>query len=205
MVYYLNLFGVAVFAISGALAAGRKRMDLFGVLVLALVTAVGGGTLRDLLLGIHPVFWVSDQLDVYVALIAGVLTFCLARYRNLDGVWLQVADAFGLAIFCVLGTERALVYGHTQFVAVVMGVMTAVAGGMIRDILRDETPLILRKEIYAVAALCGAAMYALVFELTGKNGWSMTLGASTALVLRLAAIKWNLSLPILIPPDDRDG
>lgn len=200
-IYILDLFGVAVFAITGALAAGKKKMDLFGVVVLALATALGGGTLRDVILGGYPVFWISDPTYIFVGAAAAILIFVLARFRRPPLKALTFADAFGLAIFTVIGTERAISLGVPGSIAVIMGVMTGVAGGIIRDLLSGEIPLVLKAEIYATASLCGA----ITFAVLTKHFPSMPLPAPTAimiiLALRLAAIHWQLSLPVF--PSDK--
>ncbi len=195
MIYLLDLFGTAVFAMSGALAAGRKQMDLFGVLVLAIVTAIGGGTLRDLTLGLTPVFWVIDPLYIWVACSAGLLTLVLARIHWLHRGVLPVADALGLATFCVIGAERALAAGVDPALAVLMGVMTGVVGGMIRDLLCGEVPLVLRRELYATAALFGALLTVVLADWL-PAGMATWIGLLGALALRLAAMHWKLSLPV---------
>ena len=124
MIYAMDLAGVAIFAITGALLAGRKRMDGFGVVVLAVVTGIGGGTLRDLLLGIRPVFWINDQTYLLVAVAAAVLTILTGRLWIRLEKALAVADAFGLSIFAVIGAERAMSLGATPIVIVTMGIIT---------------------------------------------------------------------------------
>jgi uncharacterized membrane protein YeiH len=202
MIYLLDLFGVAVFAISGSLAAGRKRMDLFGVCVLGFVTAVGGGTLRDLLLGVRPVFWITDPTYVYVVVAAAGVTFIGAGLHKPSSRLLPVADAIGLAMFCVIGADKALHMGVQPVIAVIMGIMTGVAGGMIRDVLTGEVPLILRREIYATAALCGAAAFVLLSGVSEDRTVNTFAAAALALALRLAAIRWELSLPVLFLSDE---
>jgi uncharacterized membrane protein YeiH len=142
MIYLLDLFGVAVFAVTGALAAGKKKMDLFGVVVLALATALGGGTLRDVILGAYPVFWISNPTYIFVGTAVAVLIFTMARFVRPPAKALMFADAFGLAIFTVIGTEKAISLGVPGSIAVISGVMTGVAGGIIRDILSGEIPLL---------------------------------------------------------------
>jgi uncharacterized membrane protein YeiH len=196
MIYLLDLFGVAVFAITGSLAAGQKKMDLFGVVVLALATALGGGTLRDVILGAYPVFWISNTTYIFVGTTAAVSTFVIAGFVRPPAKALKFADAFGLAVFTIIGTERAISFGVPSSIAVIMGVMTGVAGGIIRDMLSGEIPLVLKAEIYATASLCGA----ITFALLKKHFPGMPLPAPTAitviLALRLAAIHWKLSLPV---------
>ena len=202
IIHGLDLFGVAVFAVSGSLAAGRKRMDIFGVIVLGLVTALGGGTLRDALLDAGPVFWIADPWYLLIAVIASMLTFIAVRVISVPWRGLLISDAFGLAVFMAIGTAKALAVTNSASVAIVMGVMTGVAGGMIRDVLSAEVPLILRKEIYATAALCGSLAYVVLFRLGMPGIASLILAATATLSLRLAAIHWKFSLPVFKSKDD---
>ncbi|MHC4583528.1 MAG: trimeric intracellular cation channel family protein [Planctomycetota bacterium] len=204
LLYAMDLFGVAVFAITGSLAAGKKRMDLFGVVVLATVTALGGGTLRDLVLGASPVFWVSAPIYLLVAVATALVTFFLVRFCGLPLKLLSIADAFGLAVFTVLGTQKALGMGISPGIAVVMGIMTGVVGGIIRDILSGEIPLILRREIYATASLCGAITFCLVSAALQNQGLAAIASVIVTLGLRLSAIKWKMSLPLYISHEGDD-
>lgn len=203
MLYWFDLFGVIVFAITGSLAAGKNRLDLFGGLVLALVTALGGGTLRDLILGKHPIFWISDLTYIYFVAATALIVFVIARYKKLPERTLLIADAFGLAIFSVLGAQVAIQEGVPGLVAVIMGMLTGVAGGIIRDILSNQIPLILRQEIYATAALTGAAVYVVLHQIWDVSQLNLVLAAAVTLVLRLAAIKWNFSLPTFLTNQDK--
>ena len=201
MQYLLEHFAVAVCAITGVLAARGKRLDLFGVVVLALVTAVGGGTLRDLLLDIVPVFWVADPNYILTATGMALVTFLVARVRELPGQVLLVADAFGLALFTVIGVEKSLAVDAPNTVAVVLGVLTGVAGGMLRDVLTGEIPLVFRKEIYlyATASFCGAALFVALEHFTPHQPQNHLLAMGLILGLRLAAIRWKLALPLFEP------
>ncbi len=195
LIYWLDLFGVAVFALSGALMAGRYQLDPFGVIVLAAVTAVGGGTIRDIILDV-PVFWLSDVSYLFIIVITALLTILLVRQPSrIPRRFLLIADAFGLALFAVLGTQKALSYESPMAVAMVMGIITGCAGGMIRDVLCNVIPLILRQEIYATAALLGGALFCGLSYLGLSQQIAMVLAISGALTLRLAAIYWKLSLP----------
>jgi uncharacterized membrane protein YeiH len=204
IIYGLDLFGVAVFAVSGSLAAGRKRMDVFGVIVLGLVTALGGGTLRDTLLDSGPVFWIADPGYLLIAVVSSLLTFIAVRVISIPWRGLLISDALGLAVFMAIGTAKALDITNSPSVAVVMGVMTGVAGGMIRDVLSAEVPLILRKEIYATAALCGSLAYVILLPLGLSNIPCLILSAAVTLSIRLAAIHWGFSLPVFKSKDDLD-
>lgn len=203
IIYGLDLFGVAVFAVSGSLAAGRKRMDVFGVIVLGLVTALGGGTLRDALLDAGPVFWIEDRVYLLVATASSLATFITARVISIHWHGLLISDALGLAVFMAIGTAKTLAITGSPSVAMVMGVMTGVAGGMIRDVLSAEVPLVLRREIYATAALCGSMVYVILYSLGLSNVPCLVLAAMTTLAIRLAAIHWNLSLPVFKSKDDQ--
>ena len=203
LIYLMDLFGVAVFAVTGSLAAGRKRMDLFGVVVVAAVTALGGGTLRDLILGAYPTFWVSDPTYLIVAVTTAIAIFFLVRFIHLPPTTLSVADTFGLAVFTVVGADKALAMGMPAGIAVVMGVMTGVVGGMIRDVLSGEIPLILRREIYATASLCGAVVYASILINVRNKGLAICAAVLVTLGLRLSAIKWKIALPVFVSHDDK--
>ena len=188
----LDLIGIAVFAITGALVASRKQMDIVGFAFLGVMTGIGGGTIRDLVLGQAPVFWVKEPLSLLVCVVCSVLVYFFAhipvsRLRLL--IWL---DAVGLALFCVLGAEKAL--SHGPIVAVTMGVITATMGGMIRDILGGESPVILRREIYATAAFLGALIYVLSLLILPSQV-AMLAGFVAAIVLRGLALKFGWSLP----------
>lgn len=193
--YLLDLLGVAVFAVSGALAAGRKGMDWLGVFVLALVTGIGGGTTRDLLLGRQPVFWIEDP--TYLAVIAGatVLTLLGARLGRYPGRSLQVADAFGLGLFAISGAQVAEALGHSWVIVVLMGAVTGTVGGLIRDLLRAEIPLVLRQEIYATAALAGVGLYLALGALGASPEVAAVAGAACVIGIRLTAMARGLNLP----------
>lgn len=201
MLIWLEYFAGAVGAISGVLAATGKRLDLFGALVLALVTAVGGGTIRDLCLGIKPVFWVQNPGYVIVSLLAALATFVVARFWRMPYKALMVADAFGLALFTIVGLEKALVYGAPASIAVILGIVTGVAGGLLRDVLRGEIPLVLQPEIYlyATAAFAGAVVYVLLLQWVPDAWFARYVGMFVILALRLAAIIWKIRLPIFEP------
>jgi uncharacterized membrane protein YeiH len=199
--YLLDLFGTAVFAVTGSLAAGRKQLDVFGVMVVAAVTAVGGGTIRDLILGIRPVFWVRDTNYVVLSVAAALVTFVVARYYKMPESLLLVFDAFGLAVFTVIGCEAAMRQSAPVLIAVITGTMTGSAGGMMRDVLCGEVPLILRKEIYATASLLGGVVFLLMSAMGFRFWMSGSAAGLVVLTTRLAAIRWGLSLPKFIARD----
>lgn len=194
--YLADLFGVAVFAITGALMAGRKSMDLFGVLVIAIITALGGGTLRDLILDNHPVSWIRNDTYIVVASISAVATVLWVRLtRPIHERGLLIADAFGLAVFTVIGTEVALQHNVPHSTAVIMGVMTGVAGGVMRDVICNEIPLIFQKEIYATACILGSLVFIVLRAMDTPHWLDTGIAMLTVLLTRLAAIHWRLSLP----------
>ena len=201
MQYVLEHFAVSIAAITGVLAARGKQVDLFGVLVLALVTAFGGGTIRDVLLGDLPVFWMADQSFVLNAAVTAVVVFFLVRYHELPMAALMVADAFALALFTMIGTRKGLAFPVAPTIAVMLGVTTGVAGGILRDLLIGEIPLVFRREIYlyATAAFGGASAFVLLHQFSSSTKWNAILGTLFTLLLRLAGIKWRIRLPMFRP------
>ncbi|MES2596874.1 MAG: trimeric intracellular cation channel family protein [Verrucomicrobiota bacterium] len=194
---WIEYFAVAVCAITAVLAAEGKRMDLFGVMVLALVTAVGGGTIRDLCLGVRPLFWIAQPMYLWVAVIAAVATFVLVRFVHLPARVLDIADAFGLALFGIVGTEKALAYEAPGIVAILLGIVTGVAGGILRDVLRREIPWVFQAEVdlYATAVFAGALVFVLLREWLPPSETHRYIGMGVILALRLAAMRWKLRLP----------
>jgi uncharacterized membrane protein YeiH len=195
LVYLLELFGVAVFAVSGALVAARKGMDPFGVIVIAVVTAIGGGTLRDVLLDRHPIFWFANVTYLLVIIAAAVFTMIYTRFHRAPFRALLIADAFGLALFTVSGAQIAEQQALPAVIVVLMGAITGTAGGMLRDMLCAEVPLILRRDIYATASLAGAAVY-VGGKALGIDTITTALAAMfTVFALRMAAVFLNWHQP----------
>ncbi|MCW9707327.1 trimeric intracellular cation channel family protein [Fodinibius salsisoli] len=196
LLYWLDLFGVAVFAISGVLAAGKKSLDLLGVVIIAVVTAVGGGTTRDLLLNRHPVFWISDPSYLSVIIIATLATIWYTRHMEPPQKALLFADALGLAVFTITGAQITQGIVSSDVIIVIMAAITGTVGGLIRDVLTNKIPMILQRDIYATAALAGATVYLLLFQLTRlPSSVSIITGMFVVIGLRLAAIQWELHLP----------
>ncbi|MBO6701216.1 MAG: trimeric intracellular cation channel family protein [Pseudomonadales bacterium] len=191
LIELLDHAGVFVFAITGALVAVRKEMDFFGFVVLALMPAVGGGTLRDIMLD-EPVFWITDTTYLFVTLAAALITFVAHHLiQRLSEVLLWL-DALGLSVFCAIGCAKALELGQGPVVAVVMGVITAVAGGIVRDVIANESPLVLHKEVYATAAFMGSLTYVVV---PLSDQLCLVLAVAVAFVVRALGITLGLSLP----------
>jgi uncharacterized membrane protein YeiH len=191
----LDWLGIVAFATTGALVASRKEMDLVGFALLGTVTGVGGGTLRDLLLGL-PIFWVGRPAYLITCLLVSVLVFYTShhilqsRYRLL--LWL---DAIGLALFAVTGVEIAAAAGAAPVVAITMGVITATFGGIIRDVLGGESPVILTREIYVTAAPLGACTFVGALSFGASRESALIGGFTLALLVRGAALWWGWSLP----------
>ena len=191
----LDWFGVAVFAVTGALVASRKQMDIFGFALLATVTGIGGGSVRDLVLGSVPVFWVKEPLYVAICVAVSAVVFFTAhipesRYRLL--MWL---DAVGLSFFCVVGAGKGLEAGAGAFIAVVMAVITASFGGIIRDVIGGEIPFLLRKEIYVTAALAGAIVFVGGRALGVPDTIGAVAGFAVCFAIRGLGLRYGLALP----------
>ncbi len=195
ILYALDLIGTAAFAASGAWVGVRKHMDLFGVLVLGAVTAVGGGTLRDLLLGDIPPFSLKDETYISLAIAASLIVFVNRRSFKVFEKPLLYFDAVGLGTFVVIGTTKALDFQLGWLGAVLMGVMTGTAGGVIRDILANQVPLILRREIYASACVAGGALLVLLESFGTSRPAAALFAAGIVIVVRLLAIRYDWSLP----------
>jgi uncharacterized membrane protein YeiH len=195
VLYAFSMLGVAVFAASGALAAGRKNFDLVGVAVLGLVTATGGGTIRDVLMD-RRVFWIADPNHILVALAATAATVAWVRFFRPPDRALLYADAFGLALFAVSGAQIAESAGLAPVVIVMMGTITGTAGGLLRDVLGVEVPLIFRKsELYVTTCVAGLLAYLLLREADLSPAQAGIVAAGVILGLRLASIRWRITLP----------
>jgi uncharacterized membrane protein YeiH len=169
------------------------------------VTALGGGTLRDLILGAYPIFWISNTEYLGVAVFTAIGTFISARYWKLPTTVLIYADAVGLAVFTVIGFQKGLQATHHYPIGIVMGVTTGVVGGIIRDILSGEIPLILRREIYASASLGGALLFAILSHLGLPTPFIVFVATLIILAFRLAALHWNLALPLFWLKEDQES
>jgi uncharacterized membrane protein YeiH len=201
--HVLELLGVAVFAISGALAAGRKSLDWLGVCVIAMVTAIGGGTVRDVLLDRRPIFWIAHPEFLLVCLLATALTLLYVRLQIPAFRALFVADALGLAFFTIGGVQIAEQSGVSALLALLMGVITGVVGGVARDVLLAEIPLILRPgQLYASAAIAGAGLYLLLEHAGISRDPASLVGMATIAGVRFAAIAWRLQLPAFTLDDE---
>lgn len=197
LIYYLGLVGVGVFAISGALAADRKGSDWIGVFCLASATGLGGGTLRDLLLQRDAIFWIADTSYLWTVIVATALTIVYVRFFKPIPNTLVFADAIGLAMFSIIGAQIAESMGSTPLIVMIMGVITGVAGGIIRDVLANEIPLIFRSSepIYSVSSACGIGAYLGLKTLDFDPQIATIVGVVVVAVTRFAAIIWRIKLP----------
>lgn len=197
LVRTIELLGTAVFAASGVLSGARKGMDLLGVAVIAVVTALGGGTVRDVLLDRHPIAWIAHTMYLWTSFAATAATLLYVRRRYPPERALLIADALGLAFFVISGVQIAEQVGQSGLIAVLMGAITGTAGGVVRDVLSAEVPLVLRPgTLYVTAALLGAVVY-LGFEWLGApRALSSVCGMATIAGVRLWAIRRNVTLPV---------
>ncbi|WP_202115382.1 TRIC cation channel family protein [Gilliamella sp. Pas-s25] len=196
-----DILGTIVFAISGVLLAAKKEMDPIGALVLAVITAIGGGTIRDIVLNHGPIFWITDSTDLYIAITTSLVTMLLLRYSSSITVpkWLfSVLDAIGLAVFVGIGVNKAIYSDVNSLVAVCMGVMTGVGGGIIRDVLARDIPMVFKTDIYATACVIGGTIHVIAYNAFKLPlEYSTFIGILVTLVIRLLAIYRNLTLPIV--------
>ncbi len=195
LIYILDLCAVGVCAITATLEAQRRELDLFGVATIAVIAGIGGGTVRDLLLGRVPVYWIHDALYVEVGVTAAILTFYLERRVRIPKNFFLLPDAIGLALFTVIGTSVAMSLQLHWLIAALMGVITGVFGGVIRDMLCNEVPLIFRTDIYATAALVGALLFIALDNLGMEHNSALIASMITIVSIRLAAIHWHIHLP----------
>jgi uncharacterized membrane protein YeiH len=191
-----DLGGTFVFALSGGLAGVKQKLDIFGVLVLSFAAANSGGIARDIMIGATPVAALSDWRYVVVSLLAGLLTFYCYRFINRLSSSVLIFDAAGLALFAVTGATKALTHGLGPVGAALLGMITGIGGGMVRDILITEVPVVLRAELYAVAALGGATVVVIGHALSVSSAASSSAGALLCFGVRFLAIRYNWKLPL---------
>lgn len=199
VVLALNLAGTFAFGLSGGLAAIRARLDVFGVVVMAAVVALAGGVVRDVLIGVPPATF-RDWRYLATALGSGVA--CLLGRADVERrlLGIRVFDAMGLGLFCVTGASKALAFGLGPAQAVILGSLTAVGGGMLRDVLLREVPAVLRHDLYAIPALLGASVYVVAREAGGSEGVFVVAGATVCFAVRMVGVRFGLGLPV---PADR--
>lgn len=194
--HFMQVAGTIFFAISGALSAYKKNFDLTGVMLIAFAVGAGGGTMRDVLIGSTPVFWMQQPSNILMTMLTGLVVFFIAEHFNLSSKAFLFADALGLGVFAIAGAQKTLDFGLSPLVAVMMGVLSAVGGGIIRDILSGEIPLILQPEVYATAALAGATVFVTLHVYVPESRSIAGIAcALTVCLIRLATIQWGWRLP----------
>lgn len=191
----LDLLGTVAFAISGALAAMNRRMDVFGIFIIAFVTAIGGGTVRDILIGNTPVTWMDNTIYIYI--IGTATIFAIIFRKKIDHLKksLFLFDTIGLGIFTIIGVETGIQNDLSPIISIALGAMTGTFGGVIRDILCNEIPVIFRKEIYATASLTGGLAFIILTNLEVNREIIYTVTSLTVIIIRLVVVKYKISLP----------
>lgn len=195
MFEFLDSIGTLVFAISGALTAIYKKLDLFGVYCIAFVTALGGGTVRDVMIGRTPVGWRQDMNYVYIITFGFLLSIIFNRYLDKLRISMFLFDSIGLGVFTLIGLEKGIEYGLSPLICVILGTLTATFGGVIRDILCNEIPVLFRKEIYATLCIAGGMLYFILKELNFEQNFISLVVTIFIIGFRLISFKYNWSLP----------
>ncbi|TDU39593.1 putative membrane protein YeiH [Gelidibacter sediminis] len=193
----IDVLGTIAFAISGVSIAMDKRMDAFGVLIIAFVTSVGGGTMRDVLIGITPVTWMTNMTYVYVIFGATIFTVLFRQKINYLRTSLFLFDTIGIALYTVVGIQKGLAIGLHPIICISLGTMTACFGGVLRDMLCNEIPIIFRKEIYATACILGGITYFVLSQFPIEENVIFLVAGSVVMTVRLIAVKFKISLPSL--------
>ena len=193
--YPFELLGTFFFAISGALAVQDHHDDLFGAGFMGFVTAIGGGTLRDIMLGSYPLVWIQDIFFLYAILAGVVVAYIFFRSLVRLKRTFLFFDTLGISFFTILGVEKALSLGVRPEIAAIMGMFTAIMGGVIRDVLTNETPVLFRKEIYATACLAGAVLYLILFRIGVERNVNLAVSILLIFLVRVVAVKYKLALP----------
>ena len=201
--YTLDILGTIAFAMSGTLIAIHKKLDPFGIFIIAFVTAVGGGTLRDILIDRNPVNWMQDLNYIYVIIAATIFTILIRNKIDYLRKSLFLFDTIGLGIFTIIGTEIGIQQNYHPIISIILGTITATFGGVIRDILCNEIPVIFKKEIYASACIIGAIAFVVLSRLEISTPINYIFTTLIVIIIRLIAVKFKLSLPtFLVKPID---
>ncbi|MDT0557244.1 trimeric intracellular cation channel family protein [Ichthyenterobacterium sp. W332] len=193
----IDILGTIAFTISGVLVALDKKMDPFGVVIIGFVTAVGGGTLRDVLIGETPVFWMNNMTFIYVIIATTVITILIKKYINYLRTSLFLFDTIGIGLYTVVGIEKGLLIDLHPIICIALGTMSACFGGVIRDILCNEIPVIFRKEIYATACIVGGLVFFILRKFSADQNFNFVIAGLVVIVLRLLVVKFKISLPSL--------
>ena len=200
-IYIIEVIGTFAFAISGIRLASTKKFDWFGAYVVGLATAIGGGTLRDLLINMPP-FWMTNGMYLVVTGVALLVTIFFGKYIINMNNTLFIFDTIGLGLFVVVGVQKTIAVGYPYWVAVIMGIITGIAGGIIRDIFINEEPLVFRKDIYALACFFGASIFCLCHFFDVNGILSPIACAASVIIIRIFSVKYHWSLPVLKSDED---
>lgn len=195
--YPFDLIGTFFFAISGTLSAVKKELDAFGALVIGFITAIGGGSVRDMVLGELPLIWIKDANYALVILAAVIISFFFRKQLLKLRKTFFLFDTLGIGLFAVIGLQKSLSLEAPLIVAVFLGVTSAVMGGIIRDVICNDIPLIFRSELYATACLLGALAYIIMSQFSELNSINALIGVAVVVIARLLAIKFKWQLPVL--------
>ena len=196
----IEFLGTFAFAISGIRHAAAKHFDWLGGFVCGIAVAIGGGTIRDVMLGVTP-FWMTSSIYIICTVMAQVFVIVFAKsLRRLDNTWF-LFDTFGLALFTIVGLQKTLDCGYAYWVAIIMGCITGSAGGVIRDVLLNNVPIIFKKEIYAMASIFGGLVYWVLMKLGLDMNITVVMTFVVVFLIRLLAVKYHISLPVLIGED----
>ncbi len=194
IIQLFDWIGTFVFAVSGVMTAIEKKFDIVGATIIGLVTAIGGGTLRDLLIGSTPVGWMQNETYIYIILLAVPICYLFKKFILKLRRSMFLFDTIGIGLFTILGLEKTLSLDLSIIAALMMGISSAVFGGVIRDVLCNEVPLIFRKEIYASACLAGGIVYIVLEHFLAFPGWNMIISIAVVMIIRFLAVrfKWHL-------------
>jgi uncharacterized membrane protein YeiH len=195
VIYVIDILGTFAFAVSGALVALDKKFDMFGVLIIAFVTAVGGGMLRDVLIDAHPINWIGNLDYLYTIFIAVVFTFLFKSKIAYLSKTMFLFDTIGISVFTLLGLEKGLSFNLHPIIALIMGVISAVFGGVLRDVLTNKVPLIFEKEIYASACLAGGVIYLILNYFKVEENINFIISAAVVIIIRAIVVRFHLELP----------
>lgn len=193
----IEIAGTFAFAVSGAFAGMRKELDPFGVLIMAFVPAIGGGTLRDILINDLPVAWLRNSMTIWVIVVAAVLAMFFAGQLKKMYKLLFLFDAVGLGLFTIIGIEKGIEHQYSPGVCVALGILTGCFGGVLRDVLLNEVPLLFRKEIYAMACLAGGVTYFLLLQIPFAGPWTDIVSILVIFTVRILAVYKGWSLPLV--------
>jgi uncharacterized membrane protein YeiH len=195
IIYVIDILGTFAFAISGALVALDKKFDIFGVIIIAFITAVGGGMLRDILINAHPINWIGDLNYLYTIFLAVIFTFLFKSKIAYLSKTLFLFDTIGISVFTLLGLQKGLSYDLHPLVALIMGMISAVFGGVLRDVLTAKVPLIFEKEIYASACLAGGIIYLILNYFRVEENINFIISAAVVVAIRALVVRFHLELP----------